>query len=92
MQAQQNQANGGSVLAVSGQPLIKRKPVLCQDVKNLVFNYLKPSELVLTVAKLNSVERRTLIDHREGADNTGYALNSSINKKKPVFNSFDSNA
>ena len=48
---------------------------------------MKPSDLILLISKLNSAERASL---KESRDETGYALNSSINKKKTMFNTFDS--
>lgn len=53
----------------------------------MIYRYMKPGDLILRVSKLNKEERSTL---RETRDETGYASNSSINKKKTMFNTFDS--
>jgi len=53
----------------------------------MIYQYLKPADLILLVSKLNHDERANLKESREEA---GYAQNSSINKKKTMFNTFDS--
>ena len=58
------------------------------DVRQIVYSFLKASDLILLVSKLNSQERRCLKEHRNevgGDETSGYALNSSINKKKAMF-------
>lgn len=68
-------------------PLVSKKTKVNSEIRQMVYKYLKPNDLVLLVSKLNKEERSTL---RETRDETGYALNSSINKKKTMFNTFDS--
>ena len=54
---------------------------ICADVRQQVYNYLKPNELVLLAAKLSTQDRQGL---REGRSDCGYALTSSINQKKQL--------
>ena len=53
----------------------------------MIYQYMNARDLILLVSKLNRSERTTL---KETRDESGYAHNSSINKKKIMFNTFDS--
>lgn len=52
-----------------------------------MYQYLQPSDLILRISKLSTKERTSLKDRR---DEDGYAMSSSIGKKKTMFNTFDS--
>lgn len=71
---------------MSGQP--PKKQGISADVRLFVYQFLKPSELILVISKLSQQERLLLKDRR---DEDGYAMSSSIGKKKTMFNTFDSN-
>ena len=61
---------------------------IASDVRMMIYKFLKPSDLILRISKLSRWERQNLKESRESS--SGYALNSSINKKKTMFNTFDS--
>lgn len=67
---------------------------ISSEVRQIIYQYLRPKDLILLVSKLNSIERRNLKESRNGvrAEETGYALNSSINKKKAMYKMLETSA
>ena len=63
-------------------------------MRQIIYQYLKSNDLILLVSKLNSIERRNLKESRNRGkeEKTGYALNSSINKKKAMFKILETSA
>ena len=76
-------------------PTNREKVNITFDVRQIVYSFLKASDLILLVSKLSSQERRCLKDYRNevrGEEPTGYALNSSINKRKTMFKMLETSA
>jgi len=64
--------------------MVKVAPGMSSEARQLVYNYLNQKDLILKVSKLSRQERKSLKDR---VSQDGYALMSSINKKKTIFNS-----